>query len=179
VPEAVKMSKKPKKSVPEVSPLAFLNLARQYHEAAEILFAECDRRVSSGGQREITDPTYFLYYHAIELAFKAYRRAHGLTNKEHHKLTTLYEECQKLGLVIWPEFEIKNLVNLLESGEDYIRFRYFILKSSSQPDLSWTREVVGSVMQTISDKLDVLFPPDSRPTRAVKMILSIGKPVPK
>jgi hypothetical protein len=35
------------------------------------------------------------------------------------------------------------------------------------------------VMQTISDKLDVLFPPESRSTRAVKMIVSIGKPVPQ
>jgi hypothetical protein len=150
--------KQPKKPVPEMSAKAFLYMARQYYEAAEELFVARERRVGSGGQREITDPTYFLYYHAIELAFKAYLRAHNTPFKKNHEITELYKKCQQLGLVIGPDFHSKNVVSLLESGEDYIRFRYFSLKSTSQPDLSWTREVVGSVMQTLSDKLDVLFP---------------------
>jgi hypothetical protein len=172
--------KKPKKPVPEVSAKAFLYMARQYHEAAEELFAARERRVSSGGQPKRDDPIYFLYYHAMELAFKAYRRAYNRPHRRTHSLVELYEDCQQLGLVIEREFHIQNLVNLLESGGDeYLRFRYFSLKSSSLPEFAWIREAVGSVMQTISDKLDVLFPPDSQPSRAVKGTIIWGKPVPK
>jgi hypothetical protein len=173
-------SKKSKKAVPEVSAKAFLYMARQYHAAAEELFAGRERRISSGSQPERDDPIYFLYYHAIELAFKAYRRAYNLPNEETHSLKKLYKECQELELVIGPEFHIQNLVNLLESGgKEYLRFRYFSLQSSSLPEFAWIREGVGAVMQTISDKIHALFPSDGQPPRAVKMSVIFGKPVPK
>jgi hypothetical protein len=186
MPETVKMSKvavaskKSKKAVPEVGAKAFLYMARQYHAAAEELFAGRERRISSGSQPERDDPIYFLYYHAIELAFKAYRRAHNLPNEETHSLKKLYQECQELKLVIGPEFHIQNLVNLLESGsKEYLRFRYFSLKSSSLPEFAWIREGVGAMMQTISDKIHALFPLNSQPSRAVKMTVSWSKPVKK
>src|SRR5687768_4564752 len=96
--------KKTKKPLPEVSAKVFLYMAHQYHEAAEELFATRERRVRSGGQPKREDPIYFLYYHATELAFKAYRRAHNRPNRRTHSLVELYKECQQLGLVIEREF---------------------------------------------------------------------------
>ncbi len=183
VQEAVKMSqsnvavssKKSKKSVPEVSSLAFLNMAREYYEAAEVLFAERERRVSTGGQRKGDGPIYFLYYHAMELALKAYRSAH-LPNEMTHSLKYLYEEYQKLGLVIESQVNMQNLINLLQSGEEHTRFRYFSLESASQPDLAWVREGIDSLTRTVSNRLDSLFPPNTQPKRVVKVTVTFSKP---
>ena len=163
-----------KKAEPDVHAKAFLGMARQYHEVAEELFAARKRRESSGGQRAITDdPIYFLYYHTIELAFKAYLRAHDRPIQKTHELTELYEDCQTLGLVIEPDerFQIKGLVSLLESGEEYLRFRYFNPNSMSQPDLAWTREGVDAVMQNVSDQMPV----GSILPKGGKMIVSWSK----
>ena len=166
-----------KKTALDVPAMAFLNMARQYHEAAEELFAAGERRASVGGQRAITDPTYFLYFHTMELAFKAYRRAHGLPNWNTHKLTELYKDCQILGLAIEPDerFQIKGLVSLLESGEEYLRFRYVNPNSTGQPDLAWTREGVDAVIQNVSDQMPV----SSISPKGGKMVVSWGKLLPK
>jgi hypothetical protein len=55
-----------KNAAPAVPALAVLNRVRQYPEAAEELFAAGERRASVGGQRAITEPISFLYYHTME-----------------------------------------------------------------------------------------------------------------
>lgn len=172
-------SNQPKTAVPQMHPRAFLRMARQYHEAAEVLFAEHERRINAGNKSEIDDPIYFMYYHTIELAFKTYRRAHNLPNVEHHRLIDLYADCQKLGLVLGPPNVMQNIVNWLQSSDkEFTRFRYFSLKSDTRPDLNWTRENVGLLMQIVADKLDILFPPNNQPGKAVKMT-AFFKLVPK
>ena len=55
MPKANKVSKP--------SPGAFLNMAREYHSAANTLFPIA---------KDVTSPIYFLYAHTLELTFKAY-----------------------------------------------------------------------------------------------------------
>jgi len=128
--------------------LAFLGSARQYHGAAEQLF---DQR------RNLYHPVYFLYFHTVELALKAFLHSLDVPPKMGHKLTELYEECRKNGLVIGPEdqFQIGNIVSLLESGNKHHSFRYMAKKPRSLPDFSWTREVVGELMQAVARHLEV------------------------
>ena len=52
----------------KVSPAAFLNYARRYHEAAEALF---------DSKPHLSDAINALHFHAVELALKAYMCAHG------------------------------------------------------------------------------------------------------
>jgi HEPN domain-containing protein len=141
-----------KKTALDGHAMSILDMARQYHEAAEELFAAGERRASAGGQRAITALTYFLYFHTMELAFKAYLRAYDRPIPKTHELTKLYEECRTLGLVIGLDdrISIGNIVNLLESGNEYQGFRYFNLNPTSQPDLAWTREVGDALMRKVS-----------------------------
>ena len=52
-----------RKPTPEVDPIAFLKLAREFYTVAER---------SSDLKSSISKPLYFLYFHALELAFKAF-----------------------------------------------------------------------------------------------------------
>ena len=152
------------------TPQAFLNFARQYYQAAEELAASKFR---------VTDARYFLYFHATELLLKAYLRARSVKSRGHN-ISELYKECRNAGLTIDSEdkYGLHNVVNLLESGNKDMGFRYFTLKSGSIPEMGWTREVVGQLMQAVTAVVD----PDgdsTKPGPPVKAVLMIGKPAPK
>lgn len=116
---------------------AFLNRALEYHDAAKELFAVSERRPKIHGVRALSDPLNFLYFHTVELALKAFLRAHN-HRPWGHKLTKLYEECRTLGLLIGQDdrFTIGNIVSLLQSGNKDQGFRYFNLKSATTADLA-------------------------------------------
>jgi HEPN domain-containing protein len=151
------------------TPGAFLNYARQYHQAAEELF---------DSKSHLTDVKYFLYFHATELFLKAYLRAHG-GEPWGHEIGELYKDCRDLGLKITSDdrFGLQNIVSLLESGNEEMGFRYFSLKSGPIPDLNWTREVVGQLRQAVTAFVE----PNAvtTPGPPVKAIFTIGKPVSK
>lgn len=152
------------------APKAYLNFARQYFLAAEEL---------STSKSHVDDARYFLYFHATELLLKAYLRAHE-RGPWRHELSKLLKECSDLGLSIDSEdrYGLQNIVSLLESGNEDMGFRYFTLKSGSIPEMDWTREVVGQLMQAVTAVVDPSG--DSAvPGPAVKAVLTIGKPQPK
>jgi hypothetical protein len=121
--------------------MALLNYAREYHEAAEIVFAS-----KSGLTRVIN----FLYFHTVELLLKSYLQAHGAKAKG-HKISGLYREARQFGLKIeHDELGLHNIVTLLEAGNKDMAFRYFTFKSGSEPDLTWTRDVVGQLMKVVA-----------------------------
>jgi hypothetical protein len=159
----------------DVSAMAFLNSARSYHGAANRLFES----------QPFRDPTYFLYFHTVELLLKAFLRSENVpilgTRRQSHRLTDLYEECRNLGLVIGQHdgFEIGNIVSLLDSGNEYQAFRYFNLESQVMPDLRWTHEVVEQLMRAVESKLGAPSPQNVRPGRGVKGVMVIGQPVPQ
>jgi HEPN domain-containing protein len=151
-------------------PKAYLNFARQYFLAAEEL---------AGSKSRVEDARYYLYFHATELLLKAYLRGRG---KEpwSHELSKLLKECSDLGLIIDSEdkYGLHNIVSLLESGNEEMGFRYFTLKSGAIPEMGWTREVVGQLMQAVTAVVDPNGD-STKPGVAVKLALMIGKAVPK
>jgi hypothetical protein len=167
--EGPKMPRKKKSQKPDVSAMASLNDARQYHEAVEELFQN---------KRHLTRVLNALYFHVTELLFKAYLRAH---NRESwgHEIVELYAECLRLGLKI-PDDQLglHNIVNLLKQGNEDMAFRYFTLKSGSEPDLDWTREVVGKLMQVVTAFVESQSTTASS-AKAMKMTMIWGKPVDK
>jgi hypothetical protein len=152
--------------------MAFLGSARQYHGAAEQLFEQ---------RREFYHPVYFLYFHTVELALKAFLFSCNVKPKGGHSLTTLYEDCRKHGLIIGPydQFDIGNIVSLLESGNRSQGFRYITQTSRSLPDFSWTREVVGELMEAVARHLGVDLKQKPVPGVAVRFDMVFSRPVPK
>jgi len=160
--------------ITDVHAMAFFNFAREYQKAANQLL---DLEPS------LTNPIYFLYFHTVELALKAFLRSFNTpilgTKRQSHKLTELYEECRSLGLRIGPSdrFEIGNIVGLLETGNEYQGFRYFNLKSAATADLLWTREVVEQLMQGVEPIVAARCEKDAIPEAAAKLTMILGRPV--
>ena len=128
----------------DASAMALLNYGRKYHQAAEIVF---DQAASDPG---LTPVLNFLYFHTVELLLKSYLRAHG-REPWGHKISELYEEARQLGLIMQHDpLGLHNIVSLLESGNVDMGFRYFTLKSGNEPDLNWTRRVVGELLQIVA-----------------------------
>jgi HEPN domain-containing protein len=124
--------------------MALLNYGRKYHQAAEIVFDK------AGNDPGLTPVLNFLYFHTVELLLKSYLRAHG-RERRGHKISELYDEARQLGLSIQDDpWGLQNIVSLLESGNVEMGFRYFTLKSGSEPELSWTRRIVGELLQTVT-----------------------------
>jgi hypothetical protein len=106
----------------DINPMAYLNWAREYGDAADELLKASEQRPKIYGNRELGNPISFLYLHAIELAFKAFLRFQNqkiyTSGRASHDIAVLYARCQKLGLTLGPDdrFTIGNIVNLLSSG---------------------------------------------------------------
>jgi len=148
------------------NPAAFLNYARWYHEAVECLFEY---------KPHLSDPINALYFHIVELAFKAFLRAHN-RDPWGHDIEDLYENCRTLGLKIKSDDQLAlgNIVSLLARGNEKMAFRYFIPESKSEPDLKWTREVVGQLLQAVAVFVEPNGP--AAPGPAVKFRMVIGRP---
>jgi hypothetical protein len=172
------MAKKKGQSATDEHATSFLGFARQYQRAANLLY-KTDKLLKA--------PTYFLYAHAMELALKAFLRTANIPivadgKRKHHHITALYEECRDLGLRIGPDdrFDLRNVVVLLEGANEDEGLRYFKTKGSSLPDLSWTRDVVEKLLQTIEPIIKKKAGSDGiRPGVAVKFDLVFSKPTKK
>ena len=175
-PSAKKMpTKKPQQAV---YPKAFLNMARDYADAANELFMIAEARPKIQGRHlPLSSPLYLLYSHAAELALKAFLQAKNVPTPKTHGLAKFYAESRDLGLVIGPQdrFQIGNIVSLLDSGNKDHGFRYFNLESCTTPDLSWVREVIPELIRAVEPHVQAHT--DTAP--GAKMILTFGKPVPK
>lgn len=162
-------------TVVDAHPMAFVNMAREYYAAANALLESSEQRPKKANrQSEFSDPIYFLYFHTIELALKAYLRSHDLpilgTPRMSHELLKLYEECRALGLIIGPDdrFDIRNIVDLLGSSNEFQGLRYFNLQQRSLPGLDWTRKTVGALVEVVEARVEQAFPDSNIPGPAVK-----------
>jgi HEPN domain-containing protein len=126
----------------ETNPKALLNFARQYFKAAEAVFEK------NPGLRQ---PLNYLYFHTVELLLKAFLRANGKEPKSNHEIVELFREARALGLVV-PGLE--SIVGLLEAGNTDHAFRYGTSKFTTEPDLSWTREVVERLLDVVGPFVD-------------------------
>jgi hypothetical protein len=161
-----------KYTAPEAHPMAFINMANEYYTAANALLALSEQPPKKvNRQSEFSDPIYFLYFHAMELALKAYLAAQKvpITHwRSGHRVKDLYEECRKLGLIVGPDdrIEISNIVDLL--GHEFQTFRYLFLRSRELPALAWTRKVVGALLDVVAVCVEQRFPGSNIPGPAVK-----------
>jgi hypothetical protein len=176
-----------KRALEEVPAASYISLASSYHDAASALFSVREQRIGTAPPNprdSLLDPIYFLYFHTVELALKAFIRAHGReilgTPRASHKLTELYEECRTLGLVIGTDgqLEIGNIVSLLESGNKYQGFRYFNIPAGARPEVAWTREVVDALMRTVEPTIETLDH-DQNAGKPVVIIMTVGRPRPQ
>src|SRR6266516_7100953 len=142
-----------KGSVGEPPAEACLIMAQQYHLAATTLLPIHQRA---------EHPLYFLFTHAIELALKAYLRSRGLSTprgQQGHALQKLFEQCQRNGLQ--GGFDLRNVIQLLESENKQHGFRYFLFAGTGRPDIKYLREVVDELMGVIEQEVK------SRPTKGL------------
>jgi hypothetical protein len=83
--------------------MAFLNMAREYQDAANELFKrKRESPQDSSDHRPLSSPLSLMYFHTLELGSKAFLRANGLpiegTSRRSHKLTQLYKECRTISI---------------------------------------------------------------------------------
>jgi hypothetical protein len=149
------------------NPVALLNVAREYFESSEILFAK--RRSLVLKQ---------LYFHTVELLFKSFLRRKNVQPDQNHDLIKLHKLCLQHGLVnVGEPYDLQNIVSLLKSGNIEQAFRYGTLKSTTEPTLDWTREVVMALLKAVEQVVDPT--PSGNPGTAVRATMFFGKPVPK
>jgi hypothetical protein len=161
----------------EVSPAAFLSGAKQYGEAANLLLC-----VSSTAKISL-DPIYMLYFHAAELALKAFlafknEKTERLKNKWRHNLKKMHDEAISRGLA--PEaahsMEIRNVIELLQSGNRQEAFRYFTWESRSMPEVVWAGKVINHLIDLVEKRVDQT---KRKFAAAVRIDLVLGRPFPK
>ena len=153
------------KKLPDPTTGAFLNTARQYHEAARKLFPQ---------RKSVELPLYFLYGHTIELLLKAFLRAHGLPMQHSHDLGFFLEKCRQNGLRV--HTDLQNVVNLLESENQNQGFRYYLFASTTKPEISYVSEIVDDLLKVVSDY--VKNNPEIVPKKTI-VKLTLSKPMPK
>lgn len=156
--------------------------ARAYYDAATVILDK--RRNASeasgrGGARD--DPIYFLLFHAMELALKAFLLSYNQSVQKTHDIKGLYEQCCTLGLRIGPEdrFSIGNVVTLLKGANKQHGLRYFAAPSRVVPELSWTCEVVEQLLQTIAPGIEARSQQRAPRNRGLILTMTMEKPKPK
>jgi HEPN domain-containing protein len=151
------------RKVPEPSGEALLNMARQYHSAANALF-------SVGG--DTMSPLYFLYTHAIELTLKAYIRSLGCSVPRIHVLQSLFERCRAQGLQVG--LDLAKVIRLLESENELHGFRYFTFISTGTPEIGYLRQVVDDLMITVTE--EIRKKPGKYLLKGAVLKFTVGKP---
>jgi HEPN domain-containing protein len=124
-------------------------------------------------------PIHFLYFHAIELALKAYLRSHKVSVKRTHRISTLYQECRSRGLQIRRDdgTDIANVVNLLESNNEGAGFRYYDPDAGGTlPELSWTRYETNGLMSVVGRDLRRLGFTMKPTGRVARLGLTVSRP---
>ena len=148
----------------------FLATSRQFFKASEHVFA---------AKEPSNRPLYFLYFHALELAFKGYFINKGVKTRS-HDLHSIYQQCVDEGFVIGPDdrFDTGNVVALLTGANEAQGLRYVTkVGGVGFPELPWTRDVVMKVIYAVEDYIGV--PHNAPPGPAVAFNFTFGKPTRK
>ena len=137
----------------EIAFEAFLNGATQFCGAADLLVSGLEPHKLQH------DPAYVLYFHATELALKAFLRFSGKTTAElkkdwSHDIEGLYGEALAFRLAPHRAIALKlqNVVYLLHAGNRDQGFRYFTLKSRETPEVRWAGEIVRALITLVETR---------------------------
>jgi HEPN domain-containing protein len=79
-----------------------------------------------------------------------------------HALRDLLEQCPRNGLQV--DFDLRNVVQLLESENSRHGFRYFVFEGTGRPDINYLREVVNELMRVIEEVI-------KRPTTGLSSVV--------
>ena len=165
----------------ETMPRAFLNYAREYCEAANILLDAYTTK-----NRELFNPIYMLYFHATELALKAFLRQKGFKTEDlkrqqlRHNLSALHDKCVEEepgfdALVSSNELNLRNITELLDSGNKDYAFRYWTPNSRSIARIDWVKKTVNELIKY----MDKCIPMNKTPGKAGSPLLILSEPQPK
>ena len=104
------------------TPIGFIGKAEAYRAGAQLL-----ARNLSGVGGWAGDPTRYLYYHSIELYFKAALISAGKTERQlfqlGHGFSKLAEVCNQEGLGLLEPDDLA-VISMIDQDRNYIRTRY-------------------------------------------------------
>lgn len=157
-----------------LKPVAFVNSALRYCDAANELFGISENRPRLGAAYQLSDQINLLYFHAVELGLKAFLLSKNI-KATGHSLEGLYKKAKKAGLVVGTDDQltIGNIASLLDSANKDQNLRYFNLRSSSEPDLEWTREVVNDFLGVIAPLIKAQCPGAEKSGQVAKITMII------
>jgi HEPN domain-containing protein len=144
---------------------ALLNMAREYRDAANVLFDTAHKSNA---------PTYQLYTHVIELALKAFLRARAGGFPKIHDVVELLKLCTGHGFK--SNRDLKNVTGLLQTENEFFGFRYFNFANSTVPEISYVREVAENLLTTVTGQVKAhTGEPEPAPGAVVR--ITVSKPV--
>jgi hypothetical protein len=143
---------------------ALLNVARQYRDAANVLFDSPQRSAL---------PTYQLYAHLIELALKSFLRARLGEFPMIHDVATLLQLCTHHGLKSGPD--LRNVTSLLQSENQHHGFRYFHFATTTVPEIGYVREEAVNLLERVTAEVTARSIA-SAPSSELVLTFTIGKP---
>jgi HEPN domain-containing protein len=102
----------------------------------------------------LSDPIYFLYHHAAELALQACLLAHNLPERKGHSIGALFEQCRKKHLLgtVDEHREMHNLMVFLD-GKDYGKGYRYARQNDFVPELAWVQEGVRQLIADVEPHL--------------------------
>jgi HEPN domain-containing protein len=130
----------------------------------------------------LSDPVYFLYHHAAELALKACLLSHNLLKRRGHNIGALFEQCRQKHLLgtVDEHREMYNLMVFL-NGKDYGQGYRYTRRSDFVPELAWVREGVRQLIADVEPHLKawgqtngIAGPWD--PNTVTRLRYALGKP---
>jgi HEPN domain-containing protein len=105
----------------------------------------------------LSDPVYFLYHQAAELALKACLMSHGLNPPKEHSVGLLFERRRAAHLLAEDkDSEMHNLMVLLDAKKKGIDYRYADHASHGiafVAGLTWVQEGVAKLISDIETRL--------------------------
>jgi HEPN domain-containing protein len=158
---------------------AYYSMALRYLGAANKLYSLSLATGKAAHFWAWFNPIQFLYFHAIELALKAYLWSFNLNVERTHNITNLYRQCRDRGLKIRADdlTGIANVVSLLDSNNEGKDFRYFSSKSRGNlPELSWTRDEANQLMGVVGRRLRRMGFTTKPGQPIVRLVGILGKP---
>jgi hypothetical protein len=135
-------------------PMELFKEALAYQTSADMLHERLPAQPRIG--LPLSDPVYFLYHHAVELALRACLMANNLRPQEtKHNLAKLFQQCLrgKLLTVIDEHSEIHNLIVLLDGKDEGNSYRYCKIARDFVPELAWVQEVVRQLIADVEAHL--------------------------
>jgi hypothetical protein len=130
----------------ETHPMSFLTRAREYQKAANILFDAVDQPRDRNNLVPLSNPVYYLFTHTVELALKAFLRAHDEevpTGRDGHALIALMASVKP-----WASVSLVMIRSGSRTSSTYSRLKTTFIRdfATSLPTVVASRSCLGHAM---------------------------------